>query len=73
MNRSVFLVSLLALVGCTPPPRSVAEFKAHPAADREVLAACAQGVHQGVDCANAQTAAEQIKSDQRLTRYKQSF
>ena len=63
---------LLALAACSPPPRAVGYFKAHPGEDARVVADCVAGTRCG-ECSNAQRAAEQIKSDQRLSLYKRSF
>ena len=73
MRGLLLLASVFALAGCSPPPRSASELKAHPDEDSRVLAACAAGGEHGAECVNAETAAAQIKSDQRLNFYKQSF
>ena len=76
MSRAAILalaVAPAALAACSPQPRAVSYFKAHPEEAGKVIVDCAAGAHRGTECVNARAAADQIRSDARLTLYKQSF
>ena len=74
MRRSgLLLAALAALSACSPPPRAVSFFHAHPEETGKVLVDCAAGTHRGVECDNAKAAEALIKSDARLKLYKKSF
>ena len=72
MTRAAIL-ALLLIAACSLRPRSVSHFKAHAEETGKVLADCVAGTHRGEECANAQSGADQIRSDQRLSLYKKSF
>ena len=65
--------ALAALAACSPQPRAVSYFKANPEEAGKVIVDCAAGAHRGAECVNARAAADQIRSDARLTLYKKSF
>jgi hypothetical protein len=65
--------ALATLAACSPQPRAISYFKAHPEEAGKVIVDCAAGAHRGAECVNAQAAADQVRSDARLTLYKTSF
>ena len=71
--HGVLTCGLRALAACSPQPRAPSYFKAHPTEISKILAGCAAGGHRGAECVNAPDAAAQIRSDQRIKDYKQSF
>ena len=79
MSRAAILAlaatpaALAALAACSPHPRAVSFFKAHPGQAGKVIVDCAAGVRRGAECANAQAGADQIRGGARLTLYKKSF
>jgi hypothetical protein len=73
MNRAAIFALLLCLAACSPPPRAVSYFKAHPEEADKVLVDCVAGAQRGAECVNAQAAADQLRSEARLNLYKQSF
>lgn len=62
-----------ALAACSPQPRAVSYFKAHPDDAAKVEADCATGAHRGAECDNAREAQAQIRSDDRMAAYKKAF
>ena len=74
MRWGGFLLALAAaLSACSPPPRAVSYFHAHPEETGKVLVDCAAGTHRGVECDNAKAAEALVKSDARLNLYRKSF
>ncbi len=73
MIRAAVLALLLALAACDPPPHATGYFKTHPQDASAVTSACASGAQRDQECANAQAALDQIKSEHRLNLYRRSF
>ena len=47
------LAALAALAACSPQPRAVSYFKAHPEEVGKVIIDCAAGALRGAECVNA--------------------
>lgn len=73
MRWAASLALLVAAAACSPPPRAVSYFKAHPEEAGKVLVDCVAGTHRGPECDNAKAAEAQIRSDVRLSLYKKSY
>lgn len=73
MRRAAILALLAPMAACSPQPRAVSYFKAHPEEAGKVLVDCVAGTHRGPECDNAKAAEAQIRSDVRLSLYKKSF
>jgi len=71
--RLVAAIGLAALAACSPQPRSVSYFKAHPEETAKVVVGCASGAHRGEECVNAQAAAAAIQRDARMDAYRKGF
>lgn len=66
------LVLGLCLAACSPAPRDVSWFEAHPEAAERVLEQCAAG-RRSTECENARAALGRIKAKARMERYRQGF
>lgn len=71
MIRSLISAALL-LAACSPTPRDVTWFEAHPDDAKKTLAQCADGA-RSPDCENARTALNRMKASARKERYRQGF
>lgn len=61
------------LAGCTPPPRDVTYFEAHPEDTAKVVADCKTGAHRGEECVNARAADASIRRKARMDMYRKAF
>ena len=73
IRRLVTVFALAGLAGCSPQPRSVSYFEAHPEETAKVVVACASGDHRGEECPNAQAAAAAIRREARMKAYRKGF
>lgn len=62
----------LCLTACSPAPRDVSWFEAHPDAAKEVLRRCADGARDA-ECQNARTALYRVEANARMERYRDGF
>ena len=61
------------LAACSPAPRAVSYFKAHPEEAGRVIVDCASGAHRGAECDNVREAKAEIDADARMAEYKKHF
>ena len=73
IRRLIAGLGLVALVACSPQPRSTSYFEAHPEETAKVVVACARGDHRGQECANAQAGAAAIRRNVRMDAYRKGF
>lgn len=73
IRRLVATLALTGLAACSPQPRSVSYFQAHPEETAKVVVACTRGDHRGEECPNAQAAAAAIRREARMEAYRKGF
>lgn len=64
---------LLAVGGCSPPPRAANYFEDHPHEAAEVLRDCGAGTHRGRECDNAQAAKARLDAQARMQLFRKGF
>ncbi len=71
--RRLLIALLVAVGGCSPPPRAASYFEGHPQEAAEVLRDCAAGTHRGRECENAQAAKARLDAQARMKLFRKGF